>query len=149
MWALQDEMLGRIDAFDALLSGLTPSQEDDALGTLRGDGVDDLLRELLPALTGVGVGLVRAHGQASVEEEHAAVGPGREQAAVLGRRGEVWVVLFEAFVDVLEGGRSWSRRADGEAEAVGLVEVVVGVLADDDGFDGWEGCVTRPGGGFD
>lgn len=28
---------------------------------------------------------------------------------------------------------------------MGLVVVVVGVLAQDDGFDGVEGCVTGPG----
>lgn len=85
-----------------------------------------------------------ADGQAGVEKEHAAVGPGCQKAAFVGWRIEVRVVDFEALVDVLEGW--WGRRgwADRETEAVGLVKVVVGILADDDGFDGLEGRVTGP-----
>ena len=47
-------------------------------------------------------------------------------------------------VDVFEGGGSRDWRADGEAEAVGLVDVVVGILADDYGFNGVEGSVAGP-----
>lgn len=47
-------------------------------------------------------------------------------------------------VDIFEGGGSRDWRSDGEAEAVGLVDVVVGVLTDDYGFDGVEGSVAGP-----
>lgn len=83
-------------------------------------------------------------GQAGVEQEHAAVGPGCQETAFVGRRLEAWVVDFEAFVDVLQGWRSGCGWADGKAEAVGLIHIVVGVLAEDDGFDGREGGVTGP-----
>ena len=43
-----------------------------------------------------------------------------------------------------EGGRE-GGRADGEAETVGLVDVVVGILADDYGFHFVKRSVARPG----
>ena len=90
------------------------------------------------------VGLVGLDGQAGVEEQDAAIGPGREEAAVLGRGLEVGIIFLESGVHVLQAWRGGCWRTDGEAETVGLVDVVVGVLAEDDGFDGWEGCVTGP-----
>lgn len=85
-----------------------------------------------------------AHGQAGVEEQDAALSPGGEETTVVGGRREGWVVAREGFVDVFEGGRGGRGRLDGEGEAVGLVVVVVGVLAEDYGFDCVEGGVTGP-----
>jgi hypothetical protein len=68
--------------------------------------------------------------------------PWCEEPAVLGWRLEVGIVLLEDRVHVLERWRGGGRRADGEAETVGLVVVVVRVLPEDDGFDGVEGCVS-------
>lgn len=51
---------------------------------------------------------------------------------------------MEGFVDVFEGRGSRSRRSNGEAEAMGLVDVVVGVLAEDNDFDGVERGVAGP-----
>lgn len=79
---------------------------------------------------------MRAYRQACIQQEHAAVGPGCQQPAVVGGRFEGRVVPLQGFEDVLEGGWGRGGRAHGEAHAVGLVDVVVGVLADDDGFDG-------------
>lgn len=138
-------MLAAVDTLDSLLSRLAPSQEDYTARTLCSNSINDLLRELLPALSGVRVGLVCAYGQAGVEEKHATLSPGREEAAILGRRRERRIIFFEALVDILKRGRSGCRWANGETEAVGLIQVVVGVLADDDCFDGREGRVSGPG----
>ena len=145
MRRLQNMMLLRVHARDPLRGGRAPGQEDNAARPALRDGVDDLLREALPAVAGVAVGLVRAHGQAGVQQEDAAIGPGGEQAAAARRRFEgCGKVVLQAGVDVLErgwGGRGW---ANGEGEPVGLVDVVVGVLAEDDDFDGRERGVTGP-----
>lgn len=85
-----------------------------------------------------------AHGQAGVEQQHAAVRPRREEAGVVWRSTEIWVVVLDAGEDVLEGGRRSRGWANGEAETVRLADVVVGVLAEDHRFDGVEGCVLRP-----
>lgn len=90
------------------------------------------------------VRLVGPHGQARVEQEYAAVGPGREQAALVARRGEGRVVVLEADVHVAERGGRGGGRAHGECEAVRLVDVVVGVLAEDDDLDRGEGGVAGP-----
>jgi len=142
MRTLQHQVLTGVDALDSALRWLAPGQEHHASCTLRSHGVDDLLCELLPSFVRVGVRGVRLHRQACVEQQDAAVGPWREKPTVLRRRSEGWIVPFEALVDVLQGWRSGCGRADGEAEAVCLVVVVVGILADDDGFDGLEGSVT-------
>lgn len=144
MGALQNQVLAAVDALDSLLSRLAPSQEDNTSRALRSDGIDDFLRELLPAFSSVRVGLVCAHSQAGVEKEHATLSPGSEQATVLRRRREGGVILFKALVDVLKRGRGGCRWPNGEAEAVGLVQVVVGILADDDCFDTGKGRVSGP-----
>lgn len=108
-------------------------------------GIDNLLGEFLPAVIGVAVGFARFDRQAGVEHQHAAVGPGGEQAAILGRGQERRVVVFKGDVDVFEGWGGAGRWADGESEAVSLVGPVVGVLAYYHGFDGWERGMLGPG----
>lgn len=54
------------------------------------------------------------------------------------------IVLHEAFVHIFEGRRGRRGCAHGEAEAVGLIVVMVGVLAKDYDLDGVERCVLRP-----
>lgn len=85
------------------------------------------------------------HGQASIQQQDASVCPWGQEASSVGWSVKGGVVLLDGFVDVLERRWSWCGWADREAEAVGLVEVVVGVLADDDGFHGGKGCMTGPG----
>ena len=83
-----------------------------------------------PAL--VRICLAPAHRQACVQQQHAAIGPWRQQTALFRWGLVVWVVDLQRFIDVGEGGGSGCGWADGEGEAVGLVGAVVGVLACDD-----------------
>ncbi|KAG9938629.1 uracil-DNA glycosylase, partial [Aureobasidium melanogenum] len=103
----------------------SPSQEDNAVGTLLTDNINDFLCEFLPALAGI---------------------PRCEQASFVGRRLERRVFLFQCFVDVLERWRSGGRRSDGEAEAMSLIEVMVRILTEDDCLDGTKRRVSRPEG---
>lgn len=118
-----------VDLGHAVARRLPPGEEHDAARPLLRDKVDDLLREGLPAAFLVRVGRVRADGEACVEHEDAALGPGRQEPAVLRRRHERGIVVFERLVHVLERGRGGRGRAYREAKTVRLVVVVVGVLA--------------------
>lgn len=144
MHRLQNTMLRLINLSHPRPRRFPPRQKDDPVVPNPRDEVNRLLRESLPPFAGVAVGLVRAHRQAGVDHEHAPLCPGGEQAAVVRGRDEVGIALFDALVDVDEGGRCACGWADGEAEAVGLVVVVVGVLADYYRFDGVEGGVSGP-----
>lgn len=88
--------------------------------------------------------LVRTHSQARVQEQDAAVGPRCQVAVFVGRGREGRVVARERYVDVFQTCGRGRGGAHGEGEAVGLERVVVGVLAEDYGFDGVEGCMTGP-----
>lgn len=87
---------------------------------------------------------VSTHCKARVKQQDAMVGPGGKEPAVVGWGFESGIIVLESFVHVLKGRRRAGGWADREAEAVGLVDVVVGVLAEDDGFDCVEGGVARP-----
>lgn len=91
--------------------------------------------------------LVRAHCQTCIQKQHSTIGPWCKEAAVFGWRGERGVVCAEGDVDVLERGWCGDWGADGEAEAMCLIKVVVGILAEDDRFDGWKGSMSGPGSG--
>lgn len=91
------------------------------------------------------IGLVCPYRETGIQEQDAAIRPRCEKPAVVGWGRECGVVFLQRNIDVLERRRCGRRRADGEAETVGLVEIVIGVLAEDDGFDGVEGRVARPG----
>ena len=91
------------------------------------------------------IGLVGSHRQTRIEKQYATVCPRGEQTSFLRRRFEAVRVFFlEKFVDVCEGWGRRSRRADGEAETVGLVWTMVGILAEDDAFDCIKRCVAGP-----
>lgn len=131
---------------DELLGGAAPGDKDKALAGALAEAdkfADDGGGELFPAVFGVGVGAVGLDGETGVEEEDALAGPGREVA--VGWRAESWVVVLEGLEDVHQGGRDAGAGVlDGEGEAVGLVVVVVGVLADDEDADGAERGETGP-----
>lgn len=91
------------------------------------------------------VGLVRSHRQTRIEKQYATICPWGEQTSFLRRRFEaVGVFFLEKFVDVCEGWGGRGGRADGEAETVGLVWPMVGILAEDHAFHGIERCVAGP-----
>lgn len=144
MHTLQHTMHRPIHLGHPLPGRIPPRQKHDPARARFRHGVDHLLREFLPAVVCVAVGFGRLDCQAGVEHEHAAVRPGGEQAAVLRRGLEVWIVVFQRDVHVFQ--RGWGSRwgAHGEGEPVRLVDAVVGVLADYDGFDGVEGGVLGP-----
>lgn len=91
---LENQVLGAVDGGNAFLSGRTPGKKDDAFGPLGSHSVDDFLGEPLPPLAGMRVCLVGTHGQAGVQQKHAAVSPGGEKATVSWGWLEGWVVLF-------------------------------------------------------
>jgi hypothetical protein len=86
--------------------------------------------------------LVSTDRQTCVQKQDTTVCPGCQETALVWRRLVVWVIDLERLVDVLEGWWGGCRRADGEAETVRLVRIVVWVLACDDDLDGIEGRVS-------
>ena len=85
-----------------------------------------------------------ADREAGVQEEDAAVGPGGQQTTLIWGWGEGGIVVLEAGIDIFQGRGSRGGRANREGEAMGLVEVVVRVLAKDNGLDRVEGGVAGP-----
>ena len=130
MHTLQNTMPDFIHLCNPLRGGTSPREKYHSFCPLLRHNINHLLRELLPAFARVAVCLVRPHGQTGIQEQHASIGPGSQQAAAIGRRLKgIRVFVFEELVYILEGRWGDSGRADGEAEAVGLVVVMVGVLA--------------------
>lgn len=144
MHTLQNQMLIHRDPHRALLRRRPPRHKHHAITAHLDHRVNHLLRQQLPSLALVRVGLAPAHRQACVEQQHTAISPWGQQTALLRWGLVVWVVDLQRFVDVCEGRGSGCGRADGEGEAVGLVGAVVGVLAGDDDFDGVEGGEAGP-----
>jgi len=144
MHTLQDEMLVHRDALGPVLRRRAPSQEHDAIRPDLGHSVDDLLRQQLPALARMRVCFTPADSEAGIEQQDATICPWCEEATLVGRWLVFGVVDLECLVDVLEGWWCWCGWANGEAEAVGLVGAVVGVLACDDDFDSVKGRVSGP-----
>ncbi len=144
MHTLQDTMPILVDPGDSLASWRTPSQEDHASRPHFRNSIYDLLGELLPALVGVAVRLVRSNRQTCVQQQHTTISPRREKSTVLWRWLECRIIFADRNIDVFQGWWSRRRGADGEAEAVSLVDVVIGVLAQDDGFDRVERSMPGP-----
>ncbi len=144
MNTLQDAMLNFIHLVHPQLRRLSPRQKYNPTRPHLRHRVNDLLRELLPSFARMAIWFVCTHRKARVEQQDAAVGPGGQETAIVGWGFERGVVLREGLVHVLEGRRRADGRADGEAEAVGLVDVVVRVLTKDDGFDCVKGSMARP-----
>jgi hypothetical protein len=142
MHTLQHEVLVNWHTNHPLLRRRAPSQDNYAVCPNLRHSVNHFLRKKLPPLALMRVGFALSHRQARVQQQNATISPGRQQAALVRRSLVIRVLFLEGFVDVLEGRRSGVRWTDGEAEAVGLVGAVVGILACDDNFDGVEGCVS-------
>ena len=88
--------------------------------------------------------LMCAYSQTCIQQQHPPVRPRRQEASVFRRRFKGRVVFCEGDIDVLQGRRGRGRWSNGETEAVGLIDVVVGVLAKDDDFNGRERSVAGP-----
>jgi hypothetical protein len=143
--ALEHIVLGAVDTCTALLCRRAPGQKDNTASALLADKIDDLLCKLLPAFTGMRVGLVGAHSEAGIQQQYAAISPRCEQTSLVRWRFERRIFLFQCFVDILEGWGRRSRGPDGKTKAVSLVVIMVWVLAEDNGLDGIEWRVSRPG----
>ena len=72
-------MFGLVHHRGLLLRECAPEEKDDP-GALVAHQLDDRIRDFLPALVFVGVGLGLLHSQARVEEEDTLVSPAREIA---------------------------------------------------------------------
>eukprot|EP00455_Lapot_gusevi_P017416 TRINITY_DN1928_c0_g1_i10.p1 TRINITY_DN1928_c0_g1~~TRINITY_DN1928_c0_g1_i10.p1 ORF type:complete len:113 (-),score=8.26 TRINITY_DN1928_c0_g1_i10:55-393(-) len=94
---LEYQMLAGIDVLAFLVCVSTPQDKHDIFLALI-DLVDDGVSELVPAKGFVAVGLVGAHSQASVQEQHTALGP-LFQVTVLGNH-ETIDVLLQLFVNI-------------------------------------------------
>ena len=71
---------------------------------------------------------VRPHRQARIQQQDPAISPRCQEPTILGWGSEGGIVFLKSGVHVLERGRGGSGWADGEAETMGLVDIVVGVL---------------------
>jgi len=68
MHALQNQVLVYGDPFRSVLRRCSPGEEYNAVGSYLDHGVNHFLREELPALAGVRVGLALADCQTRVQE---------------------------------------------------------------------------------
>lgn len=137
-------MLLLVYSLDPLRRGASPRQKNDAIRPHLCHRVNHLLRKRFPSASFVRIGFASPHGQHRVDHEDTAVSPGRQQTPVIWRGFERGVVFLQCDVDVLQGWGCTGRGSHGEAEAVGLIGAVVGILAQDDCLDSVEGGVARP-----
>lgn len=129
MNTLQYAVLILIHLLDPKAGWFPPSQEHHTSRPTLRHNINDLLSKAFPSFTRMAVCFVCPYRKACIQQQDATVRPWGQQSSVLRRRLEVGVVLLECFVYILKGG--WGRRrcTHGEAQAVGLVDVVIGVLA--------------------
>lgn len=88
MNTLQHQVLPLVHTLAPFLGRFAPGQEHDTTRTLLCYNINDLLCERLPTLLLMAVGFVCLDSQASVQHQHSAVSPRREQSAILRRRLE-------------------------------------------------------------
>ena len=133
---LQHEVARLVDERGLRARVASPQDEHQvvAVGVERLDGG---VGKLLPALALVAGGLVRAHRQRGVEQQHALPRPPREVARRRHRRAQVELYLLE-YVD--ERRREGHAVVHREAQPVGLAGLMVWVLADDDHLHAVEGA---------
>ncbi len=116
-----------VDPFGFALGIAAPQQEDHP-AVLGVDRAQHGVGELLPAFALVRVGLVRAHGQHGIQQQHPLLGPG-DQAAVVGH--VKLDVLMQFLEDIDQRRRSGHARAHRKCQPLGLVLFMIRILADD------------------
>ena len=95
-------------------------------------GLQDRVCELLPAVTPVGIGLVGADRQDSVQKEDSLSGP-FDQISVV--RHITAYIIMKLFVDIYKRRRCRTAGPHREAHAVGLSLAVIGILSQDHNTD--------------
>ena len=127
MRAFEHEVSARVDERLFRAGVGAPKDEHDVLPPLA-DDADDVVGKPRPAAVFVRIGLVRAHGQGRVQQQHALFGP-------LGKIARAWQGAAQLVVQFFED--IYERRGHGhallhrKAQPVRLPLVVVGVLPQD------------------
>lgn len=137
-------MLLSVDLGDSHSSRSAPSKEHYPIGSNSSNEIDNFLCELLPSLVGMAVGLVGTNSEACVEHQNATLGPRREKPTFISWRLEVRIVNLDSLVDIDQRRWGSDRGSDGEAQAMGLVMIVIGILANNYHFNGVQRCVSGP-----
>ena len=86
MRRFQNQMAGGVDHRSFFLGITSPKNENES-GTLFGQGTDDGVGKSLPAMSLMGCGLVGAHRQRGVEQQHSLFGPACQVTVGGGRDG--------------------------------------------------------------
>lgn len=82
--------------------------------------------------------------ETSIEEKDTGFRPRSQETAIIWWRFEGGIVLFDCYIDVLERRWCGSWRTDAEAQAMGLIHIVIGILAKNDGFYSMKWRMTGP-----
>ena len=123
-----DDVATRVNQIGFLLCRLAPENEHDAIrASVKLN--DHFIRETLPALLTMRMGVSLADSQNRVQQEYTLRCPRRQVSRDRWFSAQV-VTVFA--VDVLEGRWELHVVLDGEAKAVRLVGGVVGILAEND-----------------
>ena len=117
-----------VDETAFFLSIATPEDEHHVL-LFGGYVLDDGVGKLFPSPSLMAPCLMRAHGEGAVEQQHALLCPAPQAAALRYGTPQVAVDFLE---DVLERRGKRHTVCHGEAEALSLPRLMVGVLPEDD-----------------
>lgn len=127
MYRLEHEMAMAVDNGAFSLRITTPQQEDEMFSLLAERAYDGI-GELFPSSALMGSGLVLAHGEGGIEQEHALGSPSSQTSARGHGYAEILLYLLE---DIDQRRRKGNAVCHGEAQAFGLSRLMIGVLSDD------------------
>ena len=97
------------------------------------DSLQDGIRELLPAMVPVGIGLMCSDDcQDRIEEQDALFRPGCQTAVI---RNPASQVIMKFLINIDQRRRDLGARLDRKAKPVGLVVPMIGILSQDDCLD--------------
>ena len=141
MRRLQHAMPAGVDHLALGLRVAAPEQEHQTF-LFAIQHIDDVIGETFPALALMRAGAAVFHGQHRVEQQHAALGPGREIAMVGAGDAEIALDLLE---DVIQRRRYRHAGTHRETQPVRLARAVVRILAEDHHFHRVERCCVEGG----